>query len=147
MAFRLVAVGTKKYLNSNLMTSMVMRQTITIRFSFYNHDWSPSTLFKNEFLDGFDNLRIDNYTTSFNTLTNLYPLPDLEFPNDDIQFKVSGNYVLEVYSSEDELAFSRRFCIYDPQRWQVYKQVSFDPQNMDRFSTRINPFILPLPLS
>ena len=102
------------------------------RFSFYNHDWSKSTLFKNEFLEGFDNLRIDKYITSFNTLQT-YTHFQLELPNNNIQFKVSGNYVLEVYSSDDELVFSRRFCIYDPQA-SIQAGV-FRTQNMDRFST------------
>ena len=102
------------------------------RFSFYNHDWTQSTLFKNEFLEGFDNLRIDKYTTSFNTLQT-YTHYQLELPNNNIQFKVSGNYVLEVYSNDDELVFSRRFCIYDPQA-SIQAGV-FRTQNMDRFKT------------
>ncbi len=102
------------------------------RISYYNHDWSPSTLFKNEFIDGFDNVRIDNYTTSFNTLQT-YTHYRLELPNEDVQFKVSGNYVLEVYTSEDELAFSRKFCIYET---MASVQVGvYRPQNMDRFNT------------
>jgi len=102
------------------------------RISYYNHDWSPSTLFKNEFIDGFDNVRIDNYTTSFNTLQT-YTHYRLELPNDDIQFKISGNYILEVYTSEDELAFSRKFCIYET---MASVQVGvYHPQNMDRFNT------------
>ena len=102
------------------------------RISYYNHDWSPSTLFKNEFIDGFDNVRIDNYTTSFNTLQT-YTHYRLELPNENVQFKVSGNYVLEVYTSEDELAFSRKFCIYET---MASVQVGvYRPQNMDRFNT------------
>jgi hypothetical protein len=54
-------------------------------------------------------------------------------PNEDVQFKVSGNYVLEVYTSEDELAFSRKFCIYET---MASVQVGvYRPQNMDRFNT------------
>ena len=46
---------------------------------------------------------------------------------------MSGNYVLEVYSNDDELVFSRRFCIYDPQA-SIQAGV-FRTQNMDRFKT------------
>tara|TARA_B110000046_G_scaffold41691_1_gene46188 strand:- start:163 stop:864 length:702 start_codon:yes stop_codon:yes gene_type:complete len=102
------------------------------KFSFYNHDWTQSTLFKNEFLEGLDNLRIDKYTTSFNTLQT-YTHYQLELPNNNVQFKVSGNYVLEVYSNDDELVFSRRFCIYDAQA-SVQTGV-FRTQNMNRFTT------------
>ena len=38
------------------------------RIKHFNHDWTPSQLFQNEFLEGYDNLRIENYHTSFNTL-------------------------------------------------------------------------------
>tara|TARA_B110000503_G_scaffold6076_2_gene8417 strand:+ start:13359 stop:14654 length:1296 start_codon:yes stop_codon:yes gene_type:complete len=101
------------------------------RISYFNHDWSPSTLFKNEFINGFDNVRINNYTTSFNTLQT-YTHYQLELPNEDVQFKVSGNYLLEVFSSTDELAFSRRFCIYET---MASVQVGiYRPQNMDRFN-------------
>ena len=102
------------------------------RISYYNHDWSPSTLFKNEFIDGFDNLRIDNYTTSFNTLQT-YTHYQLELPNENIQFKVSGNYLLEVYTSSDELAFSRRFCLYENS--SSVQVAVYRPQNMDRFNS------------
>jgi hypothetical protein len=102
------------------------------RISYYNHDWSPSTLFKNEFLEGFDNLRIENYTTSFNTLQT-YTHYQLELPNENIQFKVSGNYLLEVYTSNDELAFSRRFCLYE--NMSSVQVALYRPQNMDRFNS------------
>ena len=40
----------------------------------FNFDWTPSSLFQNEFIEGLDNLRIENYRTSFNTLQILYKL-------------------------------------------------------------------------
>ena len=33
------------------------------RIKFYNHDWTPSQLFQNEYLEGYDNLRIETYRT------------------------------------------------------------------------------------
>ena len=38
------------------------------KIKYFNHDWTPSNLFQNEYMRGFDNLRIENYQTSFNTL-------------------------------------------------------------------------------
>ena len=102
------------------------------KISYYNHDWSPSTLFKNEFIDGFDNIRLDNYTTSFNTLQT-YTHYQLELPNEDIQFKISGNYLLEVFTNANELAFSRRFCIY--QSLSSVQVGIYRAQNMDRFNS------------
>ena len=98
----------------------------------FNHDWNSSKLFQNEYLEGFDNLRIDNYNTSFNTLQT-FTHYRLELPNENIQFKVSGNYLLEIYDSFDELVFSRRFCIYEEK--STIRSGVYRPQNMDRFNT------------
>ena len=38
------------------------------RIKHFNHDWTPSDLFQNQYLAGFDNQRIDNFDSSFGTL-------------------------------------------------------------------------------
>ena len=102
------------------------------RIKHFNHDWTPSQLFQNEFLGGYDNLRINNYSTSFNTL-QLYTHYRLNLPNQNTQFKVSGNYMIEVYSAYDELVFSRRFCVFE--NGATVQAAVYRPQNMDRFNT------------
>jgi len=82
------------------------------RIKYFNHDWTPSNLFQNEYLKGFDNLRIENYQTSFNTLQP-YTHYQLDLPNDQTQFLISGNYLLEIFDESDEMVFSRRFLIYE----------------------------------
>tara|TARA_S200000501_G_scaffold378997_1_gene445977 strand:- start:8416 stop:9621 length:1206 start_codon:yes stop_codon:yes gene_type:complete len=82
------------------------------RIKYFNHDWTPSNLSQNEFLKGFDNLRIENYQTSFNTLQP-YTHYQLELPNEQTQFLISGNYLIEIYNESDELVFSRKFLIYE----------------------------------
>ena len=37
-------------------------------FEHCDYKWEKSTLFKNEFIEGFDDIRISNYKKSFNTL-------------------------------------------------------------------------------
>ncbi len=61
-----------------------------------NADWTKSELTEIDFLSGFNDNMIDNYKFSNNTLVN-YIHYDLELPNRDINFKVSGNYALFVY--------------------------------------------------
>src|SRR5690606_3887758 len=79
-----------------------------------NYDWTPSELVKSEYLDGFDNVRIFSYTNSYNTLQP-YTNYELRIPNRDTQgLKVSGNYIINVFNSEKELVFSRRFMVYQP---------------------------------
>ena len=79
----------------------------------YNYDWTPSVLSKNEYLEGFDNQRIRTYENSFNTL-QIYSNYQLTIPNERTRkLKVSGNYMLKVYDDYDELAFSRKFMVYE----------------------------------
>lgn len=82
------------------------------KIQYFNHDWTSSTLFKNEYLKGFDNLRIEDYQTSFNTLQT-YTHYRLTLPNEQTKFLISGNYLLEIYNEANEMVFSRRFLIYE----------------------------------
>ncbi|MBP2834069.1 DUF5103 domain-containing protein [Aquimarina sp. U1-2] len=78
-----------------------------------NFDWTPSVLFKNEYLDGFDEIRIVNWENSFNTL-QLYSHYTLNIPNEDTRkLKVSGNYIIQIYNDDDEIVFSRKFIVYE----------------------------------
>lgn len=79
----------------------------------YNFDWTPSDLSKNEFLNGFDNLRISNYKNSFGTLQS-YTHYELRLPNQSTEgLKVSGNYLLKILNESGELVFSRKFILYE----------------------------------
>ena len=83
-------------------------------FTHYNFDWTPSQLSKNEYLIGFDNIRILNTQNGFNTLQP-YTHYQLTIPNKNTQgFKVTGNYLLSIYNDSKELVFSRKFMVYNP---------------------------------
>ncbi|WP_010519184.1 type IX secretion system plug protein [Croceivirga radicis] len=77
-----------------------------------DYDWTPSQLLKSQYLNGADNQRIINYENSYNTLQP-YSNYTLTLPNDEVSFKVSGNYMLEIYNSTGDIQFSRRFLIYE----------------------------------
>lgn len=79
----------------------------------FNHDWTPSQLMKQEYLDGLDNLRIVNYENSFNTY-QIYSHYRLQIPNQQTRLKVSGNYLIKIFDDYDELVFSRKFMIMEP---------------------------------
>lgn len=80
----------------------------------FNYDWTPSELVKSEYMRGFDDVRIFNYTNSFNTLQP-YTHYQLTIPNKDTHgLIVSGNYIINVYNSNKELVFSRKFMVYQP---------------------------------
>ena len=65
-----------------------------------NADWTPSDLFEVDYMDGFNGLPIEDYENSLNT-TMLYTHYRLYLPNDEIQFKVSGNYRVEIFLDEE----------------------------------------------
>lgn len=66
-----------------------------------NADWTPSDLFEVDYINGFNGQPIESYDNSINT-TMLYTHYQFDLPNDDIQFKVSGNYKVEIYLDEED---------------------------------------------
>lgn len=80
----------------------------------YNYDWTPTQLGKAEYLQGMDNQRIMNYQNSFNTL-QIYSHYSQTFPNKFNRILLTGNYMLKIFDSDQELVFSRKFIIYSEQ--------------------------------
>ncbi len=81
-----------------------------------NSDWTQSDLFFDDYCDGFEDNVIYEFKNSFNTLQD-YINFELEFPNDDIKFTKSGNYVILVYknSNLNERVLTKRFTISENQ--------------------------------
>jgi hypothetical protein len=78
-----------------------------------NYNWNPTEIPKNEYLEGFDNQRIQDYTNSFNTL-QIYSHYKLAIPNQFTQqLKISGNYMLKILDENREVVFSRKFILYE----------------------------------
>jgi len=77
-----------------------------------NSDWKESELTEYEYIEGYLQNQIDNYSFSFNTYVD-YVHYSLNLPNDDVKFKISGNYIIEVYEDFDEtnVIFTKRFII------------------------------------
>ncbi|RME98648.1 MAG: DUF5103 domain-containing protein [Bacteroidetes bacterium] len=79
-----------------------------------DRDWTPSTLNKLEYIDGFEEDDIQQFDFSFNTLTN-YTHYELLVPNRNMQLTKSGNYLLVIYEDEAEKipVITRRFVVVD----------------------------------
>src|SRR5690606_9284703 len=75
-----------------------------------NANWEPSSLNPQEYISGYFNGFIEDYKYSFNTLFS-YIHYKLEFPNQELTFTKSGNYIIKVYANnnEDDLLLTRRF--------------------------------------
>lgn len=77
-----------------------------------NYDWKHSDLSKNEYLQGFDGIRIQEYTNSLNTL-QLYSHYRIGFPNKNTRLLVSGNYMIKILNEDKEVVFSRKLMLYE----------------------------------
>ena len=119
-------IKTVTFVQNNQNTIPVFRMNDSFQFQFddlygdeanyfytithCDYDWKPSQLSKAEYIDGFDDQRIQNHTNSFNTL-QLYTHYTVNLPNKFTRLKVSGNYVLKILNDNKEVVFSRKFIM------------------------------------
>lgn len=75
-------------------------------------DWNESFVLQSDYLEGFTDNPVDDYQRSFNTTFN-YINYRIYLPNENVQFKFSGNYALVVYEDNDKekKVFTRRFYV------------------------------------
>ena len=76
-----------------------------------SHDWKPSRLMSNQYIDGFQSNIILDVNNSFNTFQN-YTHYAVKIPNRNTIITKSGNYLLSVLNEYDEVVFTRRFVLY-----------------------------------
>lgn len=78
-----------------------------------NADWKTSELYDIDYMDGFNDNSIENYTSSINTTVE-YTNYSLSIPNDEVSIKTSGNYLLEIYDYDtDEILAAAAFSVVD----------------------------------
>lgn len=77
--------------------------------------WNESFMPQSDYLDGFTENPVDDYALSFNTTFD-YVNYRLYLPNENVQFKVSGNYALVVYenNNKENLVLTKRFHVVEP---------------------------------
>ncbi|WP_114492745.1 DUF5103 domain-containing protein [Candidatus Ulvibacter alkanivorans] len=79
----------------------------------HNFDWTTSDLAKSEYLDGFDEVRIETYENSLNTL-QIYSNYRLNIPNRETRgLRKSGNYMITITDSDGYPIFSRKFMVVE----------------------------------
>jgi hypothetical protein len=83
------------------------------RITHHDFDWTLSDLTKGEYMNGFDDVRIYNYSNSFNTLQS-FSHYTLTIPNRDTRrLTRSGNYMISIYDDNGEIVFSRKFMVVE----------------------------------
>ena len=90
-------------------------KTFTYSVQHCDKDWNPTDIMELEYIEGFENERINEANFSLGTLTP-YAHYELNIPNEEYKLKLSGNYLLKVYDDEDDrkLALTRRFMVVEP---------------------------------
>ena len=78
-------------------------------------DWNESFVLQSEYIEGFTDNPLDDYSPSFNTTFDYFNY-QLFLPNEDFTFKLSGNYALIVYEDgiKENIVLSKRFYVVDP---------------------------------
>ena len=100
-----------------------------------DYNWQESNIATTEYLTGLTSDDIREYNNAFNTY-QAYTHYNLVLPNENMRFKLSGNYILQVKDDYDELVFTRRFMVYEP-KVTVGVSVHKSP-NISKFNTHQN---------
>jgi hypothetical protein len=102
--------GEKLELHFDLLADQP--ETYYYTFIHCDKDWKTSDIFINDYLDGYEENPVENYKASFNTTVSYYHY-SLTFPNDRVNLKASGNYVILVYvpGKKEKPELVQRFMI------------------------------------
>jgi hypothetical protein len=78
-------------------------------------DWNRSALAPVEYMQGFPGLTVDDFANSIATTTS-YTNYRLLLPNDEVRFKVSGNYAVRIYreNEPDRILLTACFSVVEP---------------------------------
>lgn len=97
-----------------------------LRYSLVHCDanWQPSQIIDSEYIKGFNEDEIDNYSLSSATFTQFVHY-ELNIPNEDIELGLSGNYLLKVYpeGEPDNICLQARFSVAD-KKVKVYSEIT-----------------------
>jgi hypothetical protein len=79
-----------------------------------DRDWNVSDLFTSDYIEGYEENQVNDFLPSFNTKAS-YTHYALKLPNEDIKFKVSGNYVITIWTADDpgRPVLTKRFFVYE----------------------------------
>ncbi|MDX1284660.1 MAG: DUF5103 domain-containing protein, partial [Draconibacterium sp.] len=77
-------------------------------------EWKESFIPQSDYIEGFPENPVDDYALSYNTTFD-YVNYQIALPNENVRFKLSGNYVLVIYEDQDKenIVLTRRFYIFE----------------------------------
>lgn len=112
MAPPIIRFGTNDRLNINFDVIGEDNEYLRYKLIHCNSDWQPSRLMESEYLDGFNDIAIEDYAFSSNTYIH-YVNYNISIPDANYPILSSGNYLLQVYPEyePDNILLQTRFSV------------------------------------
>ncbi|MEZ5013165.1 MAG: DUF5103 domain-containing protein [Chitinophagales bacterium] len=114
LAYPILSLGSedKLTLSFDVLGGIVHNYSYT--FLHCDQNWEASNLTNFDYLDGFENNPVSDYRFSFAT-EQKYVHYSVSFPNESVNFTLSGNYVVVVYDDNypDSVIIARRFFVWE----------------------------------
>lgn len=112
-SFPAIRLGSGERLQLEFDDLLAQGTTFNYTVIHCNADWSKSDLNPSEYLYGYQNYYLTDFDFSFNTFMP-YTHYRLTFPNEEMRFTKSGNYLLVIYEDDpNHPLLTRRFVVYE----------------------------------
>ena len=102
----LITIGTDETIEFSFDEMSHEYHRFTYLITHCDAQWKSSDLIESEYMDGFNDLPIDEWENSMNTTFD-YTHYTLTLPNDDVKLKLSGNYRISIREDGREVAWFR----------------------------------------
>lgn len=102
----MIALGSDETIEFSFDEMSHRYHRFTYHITHCDAQWKESNLLESEYIDGFNDQPIDEWNNSLNTTFD-YTHYSLTFPNNDLSFKISGNYRLSIREDGKEVAWFR----------------------------------------
>jgi len=111
----IIDLGSRGRLRLTFVDILGGDRTYTYKIVHCDKDWHPSDISEMDYLEGFNDERIREYEYSSGTKYD-YTNYSLTLPNDELGWRLSGNYLLIITDDDsDEIALTRRFMVSERQ--------------------------------
>jgi len=142
LSYPLLSLNSNEVLTIHFDIINNNQETLYYKVIHCDRNWNVSDIFFNDYADGFEENPMDNSEASFNTLIS-YSHYRLTLPNNDIRFRISGNYLLKIYRSGEEASplLCRRICIHEdaaPVSLRFRKPVGKDSETSQESEIKIS---------
>ena len=114
----------------------ITAQDFYLEIEHNDYKWNKSVIRKNEFLDGYDDVRIKNYKNSYNTIQD-YINYQFNLSNNEFKIKKSGNYKIIVNDENGNLIFEEKLIIREKNSTGVIEITRTDNINYSESSHQL----------